>query len=323
MKNRITFILLGFLLFSSAFTWAQDKIPQFINYQTIVRSSNGEVLDNQAVKFRFSIGYTSFFPSPSFNPLYTERRPVTTNSYGLVAVTIGRLQSGVVVDLGNFKEISWESYSSLYNALQLKVEIDPAGGDNFTALGVMDLATIPYAFHANTAKSAENIISEEITRVNFSPAGFVKASDAGSALTLDNTSLYTIGDDDYGMKMHASSTGDYEVLLPLDALPSNIMGTPIVADSVFVGYKTLNASNYVSEIAIWTNRVDADLPLPVFYNDNNFNSTSWDVISGKFLLNSIQGSYFLKLKLHFGATGESHAIYIGGTQVTYKCDYDD
>src|SRR5690606_32468424 len=76
--------------------------------------------------------------------LYTERHQVTTNQLGLFSITIGE---GKALK-GEFASIPW----NLAN-IWLDIDMNEAGGKNFTNINSSQLLTVPYAFHAGTAGS--------------------------------------------------------------------------------------------------------------------------------------------------------------------------
>ncbi len=134
MKHLLLYFL---LLICSATLSAQA--PQMLNYQGVARSTNGAPLSNQSIKLRLSI------QPANGNPFYVETHNVTTNQFGLYAVQIGQ---GAVVN-GNFASISWAQ-----NTTFLQVEMDPAGGNNFTLVGTpTQLISVPYSLEAQYAAS--------------------------------------------------------------------------------------------------------------------------------------------------------------------------
>lgn len=114
---------------------AQAQVPQAMNYQAVVRDNNGAVLANQSVNMRFTVRNNT----ATGTAVYRETKALTTNSLGLVTHAIG---TGTVVS-GTFAGINWGSGSKY-----LQVEIDAAGGNNFTDLGSSELLSVPYALYA-------------------------------------------------------------------------------------------------------------------------------------------------------------------------------
>jgi hypothetical protein len=134
MKHLLSLL---FLLLLGAALSAQA--PQVLNYQGVARSTNGSPLANESIKLRLSI------QPANGNPFYVETHNVTTNQFGLYAVQIGQ---GAVVN-GNFASIAWAQ-----NTTFLQVEMDPAGGNNFTLVGTpTQLVSVPYSLEAQHAAS--------------------------------------------------------------------------------------------------------------------------------------------------------------------------
>ncbi len=134
MKKLSTLFLLGIFVFEIA----NAQAPQGMNYQAVARNTTGTVLQNQAVGLRFTIRDGSM----SGNIVYRETQTDTTNQFGLFTVVIG---NGSVVN-GNFSSIAWGNGTKF-----LQVEIDAAGGTNYTDMGTSQLMSVPYALYAETS----------------------------------------------------------------------------------------------------------------------------------------------------------------------------
>lgn len=129
------------------------QVPQGINYQTVVRNSNGAIIPSQNVNFRLSI----ISGSPTGNIVYVEAHPVATNSLGLVNLIIGQ---GTPLS-GTFSSINWGSASHY-----LSVELDPAGGTAFQPMGTSQLMSVPYALSAgNSSTSMAQLTDVTVTGV--------------------------------------------------------------------------------------------------------------------------------------------------------------
>ncbi|MCX7862552.1 MAG: hypothetical protein N2449_06110, partial [Bacteroidales bacterium] len=135
--KTIGFLFLAFILF---FNNANAQIPQGISYQAVVRNSQGNIVANQNVAFRFSIIQQSI----NGNVVYSERQTTTTNNFGLVNLAIG---TGQVLN-GNFTNIAWSQYPHF-----LKVELDIQGGTNYLDMGTTQLLSVPYALVAQRSIS--------------------------------------------------------------------------------------------------------------------------------------------------------------------------
>ncbi|MBI1185332.1 hypothetical protein GC194_13760 [bacterium] len=134
------FYNLLFLLLSVAVATAQS--PSAINYQAVLRNSQGEIIKNQSVSIRLSV----LKGSATGAAVYTETHSTSTNEYGMVNLQLGNGSTS-----GNFKSIDWGS-----NAYYLKVELDETGGTSFKNLGTSQLVAVPYAMYANKAGSVAN-----------------------------------------------------------------------------------------------------------------------------------------------------------------------
>lgn len=145
MKKLIT-ILLAFAAFS--YTYAQ--VPQGISYQAIAFNSGGNPVVSSNVSVRISI----LDNSATGTLVYQETHTKTTNNKGLFNLNIGQ---GTPVS-GTFAGINWSTNSKF-----LKVELDPAGGTNYTSVGTNQLMSVPFAL---VAGSANNIGGTNGTSIN-------------------------------------------------------------------------------------------------------------------------------------------------------------
>ncbi len=133
-------------LFLASFAYSQ--VPQAFSYQTIAFNSTGAPIANGNVNLRISI----LDNSATGTVLYTETHTKTTNSKGLVNLNIGQ----GTATTGNFGGINWGTNSKF-----IKVEMDPAGGSNYTNVGVNQLMSVPYALVAGSISniSSNNTVS--------------------------------------------------------------------------------------------------------------------------------------------------------------------
>jgi len=113
----------------------QAQSPDMFNYQAVARSSNGKVIANKNVSFRFSI----LQGSPAGVSVFTETHIVLTNEYGVASLQVG---AGTTVS-GNFSTIDWGSGPYFF-----KVELDEKGLNNFIVMGTSQLLSVPYALYA-------------------------------------------------------------------------------------------------------------------------------------------------------------------------------
>lgn len=114
-----------------------STIPNKFNYQSVIRDTTGQLVVNQPVGLRISLQR-----GPQMTNLYVETHLLNTNSNGLLTTIIG---SGQPM-MGLMDSIDW----SLGNVF-VKTEIDPTGGTNYTLMGIREMLSVPYAFHAKSA----------------------------------------------------------------------------------------------------------------------------------------------------------------------------
>ena len=133
---------LPFLLILSAFTTIHAQAPLRINYQAVVRNNTGQpVTTGTVVSFRFTI----HDGSPTDTAVYIESQKDTVNQFGLVNTHIGAA--------GNLALVNWSTGNKY-----LEVELDPAGGVNYTNMGTTALLSVPYAlFAANSAPGPQGV----------------------------------------------------------------------------------------------------------------------------------------------------------------------
>jgi hypothetical protein len=117
------------------------QAPQGIPYQAIARNASGVAIANTAVKVRFSIRDSIATGAIK----YQETHNPTTSALGLFSVNVGM---GTVIS-GTFSGINWGK-----NAKFLQVELDPAGGINYTDLGTTQMMSVPYALYAGVSSSS-------------------------------------------------------------------------------------------------------------------------------------------------------------------------
>jgi hypothetical protein len=131
-------VLLPFFFLGLSVLQVMGQNPAGFNYQAVIRSSNGEIIQNQSVGIRISIlkgGVTG-------DAVYVETFSTATNNLGIVNLVIGtgNPKEGVLSD------VEWSSDSHF-----IKVEIDIQGGSNYTEMGTSQLLSVPYAMHAKSA----------------------------------------------------------------------------------------------------------------------------------------------------------------------------
>jgi hypothetical protein len=136
--KKLYFIILAVLFAASI----QAQAPHRFNYQGVVRNASGSPLVNQAVGLRITI------QDAAETALFQETHSVTTNAFGLYNVVVG---TGTIVS-GSPTAINW-----LRGGRYIKVEMDPAGGTSYVAVGSPNqLNSVPYAMGTNSVQSSNS-----------------------------------------------------------------------------------------------------------------------------------------------------------------------
>jgi hypothetical protein len=140
-----------------AATLLSAQVPQAFSYQTIAFNATGAPIANGNVALKISI----LENSATGNVLYTETHNKTTNAKGLVNLNIGQ----GTATTGTFTGINWGTNSKF-----VKVEMDPAGGSNYTNVGVNQLMSVPYALVADKVNMnfTTSSLNDDIVESKFS-----------------------------------------------------------------------------------------------------------------------------------------------------------
>ena len=201
-KFYFSLFLIG-VTFSAVFS----QVPNAFNYQAVVRSTSGEIISNQSVSFKISI----LEDSESGTVLYSETHTLSTNAFGLANFEIGHGENTT----GTFTPVGWGTAPHF-----VKVEIDPAGGSTFSHLVTSKLASVPYAFHAQTVAydqvdDADADATNELQVLSLNGT-LLELSNGGGSVTLP-TSGDSSGDNWGAQKVvsNASLTGDGTSASPL------------------------------------------------------------------------------------------------------------
>lgn len=157
-------LALMLLFFYTVFSHVVGQAPQKINYQAVVRHSDGSVISDTQISMKISIRIGGVNGSE----VYSEVHNVMTNEYGLVRLGIG---TGTSAD--NFSLIDWSAGKELW----VRIEIDETGGSNFQLMGGMELLSVPFSLYASEAGSAPPILTsmseEERQLLDNPPLGYI------------------------------------------------------------------------------------------------------------------------------------------------------
>jgi hypothetical protein len=174
-KNIINLRILFFILLS--IVMIKTNAQTGLNFQGVARTSNNVILASQAITIKLSI----LQGSATGTAEYTETRRVTTNAQGLFTAVIG--DTGAISTLGNFNTINWKLSPKF-----LKIEMDPAAGNNFISMGTTQFQYVAYAQFAKSV-DAENILG--IVPVTLGGTGVNSLSGLKTALALNNVNNTT------------------------------------------------------------------------------------------------------------------------------------
>jgi hypothetical protein len=145
MKNSL-FLLLALLITIESYS----QVPQGISYQAVAFNTSGSPVVNGNVGVKISI----LDNSTSGTVVYSETHLILTNAQGLFNLNIGQGTPST----GTFSSINWGTNSKF-----LKVEVDPAGGTNYTNIGTNQLMSVPFALYSKEAENAKFILDEYIS----------------------------------------------------------------------------------------------------------------------------------------------------------------
>ncbi len=188
MKKYFTILF----LFVSFFAFSQNA---GINFQGVGRNASGIVLATQKISLRFSVIQGSETGSVE----YVESKEVTTNAQGVFSVVIG--DGTQISKTGNFTDINWK-----INPKFLKVEMDPAGGTTFTAMGTTRLQSVPFAYYANGV-NADNV--DGVLSASKGGTGVASITALKTALGVDQ--IYTTAEKNKLAAISGTNTGDQDL----------------------------------------------------------------------------------------------------------------
>lgn len=219
--------LISFCFLLVCFLSVNSQVPEAFNYQAVVRNASGEIISNTDVSLRISI----LQESESGSVVYSEVHKTTTNNFGLVNLVIGK---GEVLT-GIFSPGGWGIDKHF-----IKMEIDPEGGDSYVNMGISQLLSVPYAFHAQTVEE------DQIDDADADPENEIQALTlSGTLLTLSNNggtvTLPTAGNggDNWGTQVtqtDESLNGDGSPANPLGVKQDELLPEWINIQSIPAGF---------------------------------------------------------------------------------------
>ena len=152
------------------------QAPAGINYQTVIRDGDGNILPDTELTLQMTIRSGA----PDGEVVYTETHDVTTNAFGLVNLVIGN----GTPQSGTFTEIDWNAGNKY-----LETAIDLAGGDDYTVLGVTQFLSVPYSQFSSISKitmGIKSMTTEERDAFQNPPAGMAIYNTTSNCLNYFN-----------------------------------------------------------------------------------------------------------------------------------------
>lgn len=156
--NRLLVLLPVLLLAAHPGVELAAQSPGSINYQAVARDlSTGDELADQSIFLQALVRAGG----PSGTVVYQESHDgVSTDQFGLFSIQIG---AGIPLT-GQLDEVNWADSTHW-----LEIEID--AGSGLESAGTVELVSVPYAFHANTATNVDDADAdpdnERITAVSY------------------------------------------------------------------------------------------------------------------------------------------------------------
>lgn len=222
-----------------------------LNFQGVARTASNAVIASQDITLKLSI----LQGSATGLTEYIEVRKVTTNAQGLFTAVIG--DSLTISTLGKFSDIDWKLSPKF-----LKIEIDPAAGNNFITMGTTQFQFVAYAKFANSVL-AENISG--IVPVARGGTGSNSLTTLKSNLTLDKVN--NTADSSKPISNSTQSALDQKLNI-IDSTKAYVTPTQLARYNFSSGgtnIDTTNLSNYInmkldkSDTTTLSNRINSKL----------------------------------------------------------------
>lgn len=189
--KRLIISMVHFLFVLSA----QAQVPQAFSFQGVAFDAGGKPLADKVISVKAEI----LDGSATGNAEYRETHSTTTNANGLYSLSIGL----GAASLGTFDKINWATSQKF-----LSIAIDPNGGNNFVAMGVSQLLSVPYALVSGSSLDTK-------PKIYVKPAPF-----GGTARVINNQDFDGLGSIKYVYEWIQGTPEDIYVVY--DGLPDNI-----------------------------------------------------------------------------------------------------
>jgi hypothetical protein len=107
--------------------------PNSFNYQAVIRSADGSLVQNESIDIKLSI------ENENNTEYFIETHSATTNDLGQIQLAVG---TGNVIS-GDLSNTPWGT-----EQLYLKIEVSTDGGSTYELMGQSPLLGVPYAFYS-------------------------------------------------------------------------------------------------------------------------------------------------------------------------------
>ena len=148
MKNIIALCI----FFGTAFMAFGQVAPSSINYQSILRNSNGSALPNQNVSVRFSVLQGSTLGTYVFQ----EEHSVTTTDIGLINLKIGQGLSS----LNSLSTIDWSQ-----GPYFIQVEVDTTSTGSYSSYGSSQISSVPYSLYSSFSAVTDSLSPKALSNL--------------------------------------------------------------------------------------------------------------------------------------------------------------
>lgn len=179
--SKLIFTVLAVLMTAEVMA----QVPQGFNFQAVARDANGDLLVEQ----QLGVQVTILQSAEDGAAVYAEKQTPTTNVSGSFQIVIGE---GTSED--DFNGINWSS-----DNYYVKLEIDPAGEEEYEELGTTRLLSVPYALLAQDVVNGGGGSGTEVSL----PLELTSSS-GNMSITLGTNE----GDNDYGFIGLGNRDGD-------------------------------------------------------------------------------------------------------------------
>ena len=147
MKKLLTLLFLCSTLFVVG-----QVVPDAINYQSVLRNSNGSAVPNQNVSIRFSVLQGSSLGTYVFQ----EEHSITTSSIGLINLKIGEGLS----TLNSLSSINWS-----FGPYFLEIEVDTTSTGSYNSYGTSELSSVPYSLYSMSSAVTDSLSPIALNRL--------------------------------------------------------------------------------------------------------------------------------------------------------------